>query len=44
MQSVVQELNTHIEKYDDLAADNKLVIYELSNIIKTGKELNPTSG
>lgn len=42
MQGVVYELNSYIEQRLDTGGDNKLLLYELCNIIKTGNdELNP---
>ncbi|XP_067900946.1 cAMP and cAMP-inhibited cGMP 3',5'-cyclic phosphodiesterase 10A [Heterodontus francisci] len=35
MQAVVYELNTHIEQQPDLGTNNKLLLFELSKIIKT---------
>lgn len=37
MQGVVYELNSYMEQRLDAGGDNKLLLYELSNIIKTGK-------
>lgn len=37
MQGVVYELNSYIEQRLDTGGDNKLLLYELCNIIKTGK-------
>uniref|UniRef100_A0A3B5LLU1 Uncharacterized protein n=1 Tax=Xiphophorus couchianus TaxID=32473 RepID=A0A3B5LLU1_9TELE len=36
MQGVVYELNSFMEQRLDIGGDNKLLLYELSNIIKTG--------
>lgn len=38
MQAVVYELNSYMEQRLDTGGDNKLLLYELCNIIKTGKE------
>jgi len=38
MQGVVYELNSYMEQRLDTGGDNKLLLYELCNIIKTGKE------
>ncbi|XP_078261890.1 cAMP and cAMP-inhibited cGMP 3',5'-cyclic phosphodiesterase 10A isoform X3 [Rhinoraja longicauda] len=35
MQSVVADLNSQLETYEDLDVDNKIVLFEMSNIIKT---------
>lgn len=44
MQGVVYELNSYIEQRLDTGGDNKLLLYELCNIIKTGNhELNFSS-
>lgn len=40
MQGVVYELNSYIEQRLDTGGDNKLLLYELCNIIKTGKSRN----
>lgn len=37
MQGVVYELNSYMEQRLDTGGDNKLLLYELCNIIKTGK-------
>jgi len=37
MQSVVYELNSYMEQRLDTGGDNKLLLYELCNIIKTGQ-------
>lgn len=37
MQGVVYELNSSMEQRLDTGGDNKLLLYELSNIIKAGK-------
>lgn len=39
MQGVVYELNSYMEQRLDTGGDNKLLLYELCNIIKTGKDL-----
>lgn len=51
MQGVVYELNSYMEQRLDTGGDNKLLLYELCNIIKTGKRcsaerysLRPASG
>lgn len=36
MQGVVYELNSYMEQRLDTGGDNKLLLYELCNIIKTG--------
>lgn len=36
MQGVVYELNSYMEQRLDAGGDNKLLLYELSDIIKTG--------
>ena len=36
MQGVVHELNSYMEQRLDTGGDNKLLLYELCNIIKTG--------
>uniref|UniRef100_A0A8C2R1N3 Uncharacterized protein n=1 Tax=Capra hircus TaxID=9925 RepID=A0A8C2R1N3_CAPHI len=38
MQGVVYELNSYIEQRLDTGGDNQLLLYELSSIIKIGKE------
>lgn len=38
MQGVVYELNSYMEQRLDTGGDNKLLLYELCNIIKTGKK------
>ena len=38
MQGVVYELNSYMEQRLDTGGDNKLLLYELCNIIKTGME------
>ena len=38
MQGVVYELNSCMEQRLDLGGDNKLLLYELCNTIKTGVE------
>lgn len=40
MQGVVYELNSYMEQRLDTGGDNKLLLYELCNIIKTGKSKN----
>lgn len=40
MQSVVYELNSYMEQRLDTGGDNKLLLYELCNIIKTGQSLS----
>lgn len=37
MQGVVYELNSYMEQRLDTGGDNKLLLYELCNIIKTGQ-------
>lgn len=37
MQGVVYELNSYMEQRLDTGGDNKLLLYELCNIIKTGR-------
>lgn len=37
MQGVVYELNSYMEQRLDAGGDNKLLLYELSDIIKTGR-------
>ena len=43
MQGVVYELNSYIEQRLDTGGDNQLLLYELSSIIKIGKERFPPS-
>lgn len=43
MQGVVYELNSYIEQRLDTGGDNQLLLYELSSIIKIGKNENQTS-
>lgn len=43
MQGVVYELNSYIEQRLDTGGDNQLLLYELSSIIKIGKECFPPS-
>lgn len=43
MQGVVYELNSYMEQRLDTGGDNKLLLYELCNIIKTGKSSNDFS-
>lgn len=38
MQGVVYELNNYMEQRLDTGGDNKLLLYELCNIIKTGRQ------
>lgn len=40
MQGVVYELNSYMEQRLDTGGDNKLLLYELCNIIKTGKSIS----
>lgn len=40
MQGVVYELNSYMEQRLDTGGDNKLLLYELCNIIKTGKDFS----